>query len=220
MVDAGYIEPTNGQGYVFKGDRYVCIKVIPNTIIDQIVWGPKKYDTAWKSLIAAGFHKVDAIIPVPDNKGKIWVFSGTQYARIDFTEDAVTFGPAPIAENWPSLVQAGFTSVDAIFQTPGESHHAYVFFQNRFARITLTPGKPESAIVFGPAAIADHWKNLAGAGFTSVDTIIPTPGVPSDGYFFKGDQYMRLTVEPNQIQTKVYFGPASVKTHWPSLDNL
>ncbi|KAJ5900179.1 uncharacterized protein N7473_004249 [Penicillium subrubescens] len=36
-IDAGYIESSNGQGYVFKGDRYVSIKVIPGTTIDQII---------------------------------------------------------------------------------------------------------------------------------------------------------------------------------------
>ncbi|KAJ5093993.1 Hemopexin [Penicillium angulare] len=209
MVDAGYIEPTNGQGYVFKGNRYVCIKVIPETIIDQI-----------KSLVKAGFEKVDAIIPVPQNKGEIWVFSGTQHARIDFGNDSIVFGPAPIAENWPSLVKLGFSTIDAIFPTPGQPNYAYVFNKDKYARITLTPGKPESDIYWGPAAISKHWPNLANAGFTAVDTVIPVPGVPSDGYFFQGDQYIRLTVEPDQTQTKVVFGPASVKKHWPSLDNL
>lgn len=220
MVDAAYIEPTNGQGYFFKGNRYVCIDVTPDTTINKIIWGPKEYDTAWKSLVKVGFTKVDAIIPVPENKGEIWVYSGTQFAQISFTNDSVVFGPAPIADHWPSLVQAGFSTVDAIFPTPGQPHHAYVFNQTQFARITLTPGKAESSIYFGPAPIAKHWTNLAGAGFTGVDAVIPTPGTTNMGYFFQGDKYMRLIVEPDQTQTKVYFGPASVKLHWPALDNL
>ncbi|KAK4941072.1 hypothetical protein LTR66_014847 [Elasticomyces elasticus] len=219
-IDAGYIEPSNGNGYVFKGDRYACIKVIPNTTIDQIVWGPKQYSQAWKSLVQAGFTMVDAVIPIPDGTGAIWVFSGLQYARINFKEDKVVFGPASIAENFPSLVKAGFPTIDAILPTPGEPNHAYVFYKDRFARITLTPGKPESSIVNGPALIANHWPALVSSGIHRLDAVIPAPGFPSDAYFFLGDKYVRLTVEPGKIQEKLVFGPASVVKHWPALKDL
>ncbi|CAI7579539.1 unnamed protein product [Penicillium bialowiezense] len=207
-IDAAYIEPSNGNGYFFKGERYACVKVIPNTTIDKI------------SLVQAGFTMVDAIIPIPDGTGAIWVFSGLQYVRINFKEDKVVWGPAPIAENWPSLVKAGFPTIDAILPTPGEPNHAYVFYKDRFARITLTPGKPDSSIVSGPALIAPHWPALVNSGIHRLDAVVPAPGFPSDAYFFLGDKYVRLTVEPGQIQTKLVSGPAPVEKHWPALKNL
>lgn len=219
-IDAGYIQPSNGHGYVFKGDRYVCIKVIPGTTIDQINWGPKAYAGPWKSLVQAGFTMVDAVIPIPDNTGSIWVFSGVKYARINFKDDKVTFGPALIAENWPSLDKAGFPTVDAIFPTPGEPNHAYFFYKDQFARITLTPGKAESSIVYGPSPIAKNWPVLASSGFHRLDAVIPAPGFPNDAYFFLGDKYIRLTVEPGTVQDKIVFGPASVVKHWPALKDL
>lgn len=51
-IEAGYLEHTDNQVYVFKGDRMICIKVIPGTIIDKIVWGPEPFETAWKALDA------------------------------------------------------------------------------------------------------------------------------------------------------------------------
>ncbi|KAJ5793083.1 Hemopexin-like domain-containing protein [Penicillium pulvis] len=198
----------------------ICIRVIPGTIIDKIIWGSKPFATAYKALAEAGFTKIDAILPVPAYSGQIWVFSGTQYARLNGTEDTIVFGPAPIAEHWPSLVQAGFPTVNAVFPTPGESNHAYVFHEDRFARITLTPGTNDDKVYFGPAPLANHWPVLVNAKITSVDAVIPTPGFPSDGYFFSGEQFMRLTVTPNETQNKVVFGPAPIQKHWPCLKDL
>ncbi|KAJ5181729.1 hypothetical protein N7449_011876 [Penicillium cf. viridicatum] len=192
-IDSGYIEPSNGRGYVFKGDRYVCIKVIPGTTIDQINWGPKPYAEPW---------------------------NGVKYARINFKYDKVIFGPAPITGHWPSLDKAGFPTIDAILPTPGEPNHAYVFYKDQYARVTLTPLKSESSIVYGPAPISKGWPALASARIHRLDAVIPAPGLPNDAYFFLGDKYVRLTVEPGTVQDKVVFGPASVVKRWPALKDL
>jgi hypothetical protein len=219
-IDAAFLESNDGQAYVFKGDRMVCIKVIPSTIHDKVIWGPKSLATGWKPLAKVGFTKVDAVLPVPNHKGHIWVFSGTQYARIDMTEESVWFGPAPIAKHWPSLVKAGFTTVNAVFPTPGEPNHAYFFHKEQFARITLTPGKDEDTVYDGPAPLAKRWPALEKAKFTTINAVIPTPGFANDGYFFCGEQYVRLTVTPDDNRDTVVFGPASIQKHWTCLKDL
>ncbi|KAJ6011380.1 Hemopexin [Penicillium sp. IBT 35674x] len=104
-IEAGYLEPTDNQVYIFKEDR------------------PKPFETAWKALAETGFTKIDAILPIPAYSGQIWVFNGTQYAWFNFTEDTVVhsclFGPAPLSKHWPVLVNANITSVDAVIPTPG-----------------------------------------------------------------------------------------------------
>ncbi|KAJ1709249.1 hypothetical protein NYO67_8561 [Aspergillus flavus] len=104
--------------------------------------------------------KNTTVIPIPGLQGVVWVFSGTQYARIKIvpspSDDELIFGSAPIAENWPFLVKAGFRIIDAVFPASGIQDHVYIFTQYQFARITLTPGKPESSLMTGPAKIAEH----------------------------------------------------------------
>ena len=224
-MDAAYLEPTLNEAYVFAGPQYARIKVIPNKPMRHRTVGPAPITENWPSLVKVGFaeKKIDAVIPVPDNPSEIWVFSGSQFARIltdpsPNNKDKVIYGPAPIAGDWPSLVKAGFEKIDAAFPTPGEKNMAYVFSGDRYARITLTPGKPESAISFGPADTAEHWPDLHKVGMTRLDGVIPAPGYPKDGYFFSGDRYIRLRVTVGVAKAEVIYGPDAVKPNWPVLD--
>lgn len=166
--------------------------------------------------------KNTTVIPIPGLQGVVWVFSGTQYARIKIvpspSDDELIFSSAPIAENWPFLVKAGFRIIDAVFPASGIQDHVYIFTQYQFARITLTPGKPESSLMTGPAKIAEHWPALYKTGFNTVDTVFPTPGISADGYFFSGDKFIYLTVKSGQKQDTVVSGPANVAKHWSTLD--
>lgn len=51
------------------------------------------------------------------------------------------------------------------------------------------------------------------AGITAVDAVSRSPGFPNDWDFFGGEQYVRLTVTPCEIQNTFVFGPASVEKH-------
>ncbi|KAL4789658.1 hypothetical protein BDV19DRAFT_394867 [Aspergillus venezuelensis] len=148
-MDAAYLETILNEAYVFAGTQYARIKVIPNKPMRDRSVGLAPITENWPSLIKVGFakKKIDAVIPVPDNPAEIWVFSGSQFARIltdrsPANKDKVIYGPAPIAGDWPSLVKAGFEKIDAAFPTPGETNMAYVFSGKKYARIALTPGKP------------------------------------------------------------------------------
>ncbi|KAL4966887.1 uncharacterized protein BDV14DRAFT_198353 [Aspergillus stella-maris] len=139
---------------------------------------------------------------VPDHENEFWIFRGIDFMRVKKAQrngDSIVFGPAKIEDNWPSL-------------------NAYFFRGRVFVHITLEPGKQESGLVSGPSFIRDHCIGLEKAGIKRVDAVISVPGVPSDGYFFSGKQFIRLRVTPGEKVTKVVFGPAPVAKHWPALD--
>jgi hypothetical protein len=89
-----------------------------------------------------------------------------------------------IADHWPSLVKAGFATVDAALQVPGVANEAYVFNQDQYARISLTPEHADSGLAFWPAKIADHWPSLVKAGFTTIGAAIVTKGLPDHTWIF------------------------------------
>lgn len=165
--DPGY----ENQVYFFSGTKYVRIKFIPGTPQEEILSGPTDIVSGWASLDRAGFDTVDAVLPItdPGYEGQAYVFRGDQYVRIKVNPgvhrgDVITYGPASIAENWPSLVNAGFPNgVDAILSAsaqPGFGDQAYFFSGDRYARIKVVPSTSEDVITAGPSRIAEGWKTL------------------------------------------------------------
>ncbi|KAK4198939.1 hypothetical protein QBC40DRAFT_330282 [Triangularia verruculosa] len=150
-----------------------------------------------------------------------YFFSGARYARIKAVpspqNDCVTFGPARLVDDWPSLVKVGFDSVDAILPVPGYENQIYVFSGLWYAMITVSP--EDNTVVYGPAKIADRWPSLAKAGFDRVDACMPVPGEGRENlaYFFRGENYIKVKVEPGTLHEEVEFGPAKIADHWPTL---
>ncbi|KAK5653739.1 hypothetical protein OQA88_7895 [Cercophora sp. LCS_1] len=153
--------------YVFSGLQYARIKVIPETSDDTVVYGPAKITDQWPSLAKAGFDRVDTCMPVPGegNESEAYFFRGENYVRVKVVpgsnNDSIRFGPAKIADHWPSLVKAKFDVVDAILPVPGYDGLAYFFRGNRYARIKVIPSTQKDEIDFGPAAIAAEWPSLS-----------------------------------------------------------
>ncbi|KAH8690290.1 Hemopexin-like domain-containing protein [Talaromyces proteolyticus] len=146
-----------------------------------------------------------------------YFFGGTRYARIKFTpgtpEEKITWGPETITRYWPSLVKAGFGTVDAVLPVPGVKGEAYFFRGSRYVRIKVVPETSDDTIVYGPHKITDKWASLAKAGFDTVDAAMEVPGKDGEAYFFRGANYVRVHVWDD----KVVYGPAKLATEWPGL---
>ncbi|MEU1636863.1 hypothetical protein [Nonomuraea sp. NPDC005701] len=108
-------------------------------------------------------NKIDAAIPVPDQYGQFWVFSGNHWVRIALKDgqphgDEVVRGPGGFDE-WPSL--QGFDHVDAVIPVPNEHSQFWVFSGNQWVRISVTGGEPHTdTVVLGPGGF-DQWPSLA-----------------------------------------------------------
>ncbi|KAL4815848.1 Hemopexin [Aspergillus spinulosporus] len=146
-----------------------------------------------------------------------YFFGGRRYARIEFTPgssgEKITFGPAAIADRWPSLRSIGFGTIDAILPIDGSQDEGYYFFGARFARIKLVPSSDDDTVVDGPWVITQKLGSLSKAGFDTIDTALPVPGAPGEAYIFRGVNYVRINVD----QDRIVYGPAKLTAEWPGL---
>ncbi|KAK3313332.1 Hemopexin-like domain-containing protein [Apodospora peruviana] len=155
-----------------------------------------------------------------------YFFKSERYARIKYTpstnDDTITYGPTAISAEWKTLVQAGFSSIDAAFAIRDKDHanQIYVFSGTSYVRIKFFPGTPDEKILNGPTSIVSGWASLDKAGFKSVDAVLPimNGGYEGQAYVFKGDQYVRVKVNPGVHRgDTITYGPASIKENWTSL---
>ncbi|KAK0455355.1 Hemopexin-like domain-containing protein [Desarmillaria tabescens] len=154
--------------YFFCMDKYVRINIMPGTTTDYIVDGPKVIVDAWPSLKKAGFKTIDTVLPNPANKQQAYFFSGEKYVRVKIApgtnDDVLLDGPKSIVDNWPSLKQAGFKTVDVALPNPSDQSMAYFFSGKNYVKVKVNPGA-EDSIVGGPRAVSSGWPSLHLAGF-------------------------------------------------------
>ena len=82
---AGVLHPSDSsRAFVFCGDEYVTIKVIPGTTGDTTVRGSKFTVDDWPSLMKIAFAGwIDAVLPIPNDTKQMYFFSGEDYALIN-----------------------------------------------------------------------------------------------------------------------------------------
>ncbi|EER23193.1 Hemopexin family protein [Coccidioides posadasii C735 delta SOWgp] len=174
-----------GEGYFFKGQRYLRMWWKPGTPEERKVFGPAKITDEWKIIRDAGFTSVDAMLPSTNDPQKVYAFSGNRYVRFSFVpgtpQESKIFGPAKIVDEWKSLRDAGFEKVDAVIPIPSTKKEEYeeeaYFFSGtqyiantdvevygfrgtKYVRFRFTPGTPKEEVIFGPAGISENWATL------------------------------------------------------------
>jgi hypothetical protein len=206
------------EAYFWHGNKYARVSVVE----DRITFGPKRVVDHWKTFAQAGFTTIDAAVKVPNQENQLYVFSGTRYVRIEYVpaspEEGIVYGPYNIADQWRTLVEAGFDTVDAILPVAGHPGEAYFFSGNQYVRIKIGVSSSDDEIVFGPARIIDEWKVLNQAGFDTVDAAIPVPGEEGQAYFFSGGQYVRVAYVAGTPEESLIYGPSRTYEAWRCLE--
>ncbi|EKV07394.1 hypothetical protein PDIG_72550 [Penicillium digitatum PHI26] len=146
------------QLYVFFGGRYAKIK-LENYDDSFVNDGARPIASGWKSLVQAGFDTVDAAMLTPGTKNEMYFFRGLHYVRLDNSTDKIVNKVAPIAEGWPSPVQAGFDCVDAIVPNLSGQDLYYVFNGDQFAVIKVDSSRRDT-LVSPPKTISSSWQAL------------------------------------------------------------
>ncbi|KAG9126157.1 hypothetical protein FRC07_004676 [Ceratobasidium sp. 392] len=217
---AAFLNPYNPkEAYFFADTLYTLVVASPMTSEDKIVNGPKHIATEWPSLKAAGFGRIDAVLPTGVGY-EAYFFSGDKYALINTApgtnNDWVINGPKKITTEWPALKQAECKTVDAVLPVPGADKQAYFFCGSRYSIIKYVSGTTDDVLVQKPKYTSIDWPSLGGIGFHTIDSVLPNPANSSEAYFFYGDKYVLVTVTPGRPSKRIR-GPISVYKEWASL---
>ncbi|CAI7661063.1 unnamed protein product [Penicillium pancosmium] len=213
MVDAAFYQKDLGEAYFFSMENYCRVRWEPYSSIEKRTWGPAPIKDHWKSLEQAGFHSVDAILPVEGVADELYFFRGLEVVRIKFAPkaggDTITEGPMKTLDKWKSLAGTTIERVGAAIAVPGVPSEAYLFSGTNYVKIDVVKDK----ITYGPQEIIKGWPGLAKAGFDSVDAALQVPEEMAK----QPGQYARVQV----IQSKpdvLQWGPEKWEDHWKSLD--
>jgi hypothetical protein len=190
-VGAALWRGSNDCAYLFSGDEYIRYTDISDGRDDGY---PRRIKGAWIGIPTSFQSDIDAALWRESN-GKIYLFKGDEYVRLEGTNATMDAGyPRPIEGNWPGL-PASFTSgIDAAFWR--ESNNKIYFFKgNQYARIDTETATMDAGY---PRAIAGNWPGLPGSFTLGIDSAL----MRRDNhkiYFFRGKQYVRIDGETSAM---------------------
>lgn len=92
-------------------------------------------------------------------------------------------------------------------------NQSYFFKDDKYVKITWTPGNSDDTIAFGPTQFAKQWTSLKETGFDRVDAILPVPGYDRRCYFFCGDKYARIEYVVGGPGDQILGGVRSIKAN-------
>lgn len=122
---------------------------------------PLKLPTNGRALPSTPFDTIDAVINFPGLSSEKYLFSGAHSVRINLGKGKIIYGPCTIIDQWPGLVSARFTTIDAAIPVPDanvEGEH-FVFKGSQYVRTQVIPGAADK-LTWGIKPIADYWKVL------------------------------------------------------------
>ncbi|MFV0131962.1 protein kinase domain-containing protein [Streptomyces sp. HMX87] len=226
-VDAVMPVPgVRGRFWVFSGSEYVMVELGGDPSSARRVSGPSPI-AQWRKTFGGldrFTNKIDAVLPVPGDDHRFWVFSGDQYLLVHIAGDRSGKGrlqePRPITD-WSDSIGAvpGFSGrVDAVMPVPGVRGRFWVFSGSEYVMVELG-GDPSSARrVSGPSPIAQWRKTFGGLDrFTNkIDAVLPVPGDDHRFWVFSGDQYLLVHIAGDRSGKGRLQEPRPI-TDWPSL---
>jgi hypothetical protein len=165
---------------------------------------------AWSGLDGTGFEDgIDAALDL--GTGKVYLFKGDAYLRLDEASQSVDGEVRPIAENWPGLAEAGFAdALDAAVNYG--TGNAYFFKGDSYLRYDIAADTAPD----GVRPTADNWPGLADVGFADGLDAVVNPG-NGGVYFFKADAYVRYDVAADRADDGY---PLPVAGNWPGLEEV
>lgn len=158
---------------------------------------------------------VDAVLSLPPmgTSDDLYVFSGTQYAKISFSNDKVHGSVHWIKTYWPKITGAGFRGVDAITPVPGTTDEFYLFYGGQYFRATIDSNGHVEYKYGAPRSIKSNWKAMVDVGFHSVDAAFHHPDNDNYIYFFFGTQYLQYNLSKDEVN----YGPHSITERFSAI---
>lgn len=192
------------KAYLIKGDHYVRY----DTDTNQVDSGyPRALSAGWTGLAEHGFASPDTAIDL--GTGRLYVFKGGDYVRVDNGRNAVDSGyPLPIAGNWPGMAEAGFG--DGLDAALNWGSKAFFFKGAHYVRYDVPSDRVDDGY---PLPIAGYWPGMAEAGFgDGLEAAVNWNN--GKVFFFKGGYYLRYDMAGNQVDAGY---PLPVAGYWPGV---
>ncbi|QNL48159.1 hypothetical protein H8S90_15260 [Olivibacter sp. SDN3] len=151
-IDAVFQHLSDEKIYIFKGDQYLRYSSIPKGVDPGY---PKPIAGNWKGLPKSFEAGIDTVFQ-RQSDGKIYIFKGDQYVRMNTIEEGVEVGyPKSIALMWPGLPADFQSGIDAALMRK-ENGKIYFFKGTQYIRFTdVNKGVDEGY----PKPIAINWFN-------------------------------------------------------------
>ncbi|WP_151523568.1 hemopexin repeat-containing protein [Serinicoccus kebangsaanensis] len=202
-IDAAVWRPSNDKIYLFKGSQYVRLT---DTTMDEGY--PAPIAGNWHGLPASFSSGLDAAL-WHEERGHIYLFSGSQYVRMTNGTPCLMRSSGPVVcgytrshWGWSAFLER----VDAAVHR-GDNDKIYLFSGAHYARYSQAGTMDEGY----PTTIAGNWKGLPSRFTRNLDAALYRE---SNGktYLFKGSEYVRMTGAEMDAGY-----PAPIKGNWKGL---
>lgn len=188
------------KAYFIRGGSYTRY----DTAADRVdATYPKPIKNGWSGIDHTTFTSGwDSAVDWGD--GRLFLFQGSDYLRIDHANNAVHGDVRPISDGWPALAAVGFGDTIQAAVNWGTGT-AYFFRGDQYVGYDIA-----TDVADAPLPIAGNWPGMAEAGFgEDIDSAVMWDN--GSAYFFKGDQYVRYEVG-NGVAPGY---PLPVADYWP-----
>ncbi|MER7970631.1 serine/threonine-protein kinase [Streptomyces sp. NPDC096080] len=175
-----------------------------------------------------GKNKIDAVMPVPSPgdptpSSNYWIFADDRYLMVSASDTGhpvarVLEGPSELSQ-WGATIGniPGFREkVTGVMGVPGKPGQHWVFSQDQYVRIGVSPEGGYRSTLKSIAAPIEQWAE-AFNGFSRIDAMMPVPDDDYQYWVFSGSDYVRTRLwaegQPGgKVQQKGGFGSG-----WPEL---
>ncbi|KAG8697319.1 hypothetical protein FRC08_006618 [Ceratobasidium sp. 394] len=167
-------------------------------------------------LIRGGLNKVDAVVHHPRSRN--WsFFSADRYLTLTTLPSGVIErvfpGTRHIRDGWDSLVDLGFTSVDAFLPVPGSAGEFFVFSGGWFGRIKFIEDG-STVVTHTRRTLKEGWPALC---FDRVDAAMLHHSRDTLAYFFNGTSFVCLEISADTTKSKALQDVYPIVCQWPVL---
>ncbi|MBB2701482.1 UNVERIFIED_ORG: hypothetical protein GGI66_006203 [Rhizobium esperanzae] len=166
---------------------------------------PKPLAQGWPGIEQTDFNNgCDCAIDI--GNGKVYLFKGENYLRLDHHTNTVDGVVTPIAGAWGGFAEAGFADgIDAAVNWGNGK--AYFMKGDSYVRYDIASDTIEN----GPQPIAGNWPGFAEAGFgDNIEALVNWGN--GKVYAFKGGSYIRFDITANTVDDGY---PSPVAGNWP-----
>ncbi|MGH3902655.1 MAG: hemopexin repeat-containing protein [Pseudonocardiaceae bacterium] len=182
-IDAALWHEDRGRIYLFKGSKYARMSDGVPCLMSSglVVCGYTRHHLGWGAFL----ERIDAAVHRGDND-KIYLFSGAWYVRYTTVGTLDEGYPKRIADHWHGLPSRFTRNLDA---APWRESNGKTYLFKGSEYVRLTGSTMDDTY---PKSIAGNWHGLPADFEAGIDAAIWRMS-NNKIYFFKGNQYVRLT---------------------------